>query len=250
MLLRTPNSHGGWRYLSAFLLACVCLLGPAPAALGKSDRISQLARLLKYPDPVVRKEAIGEMAKINDPHAVKHLVAMLKDEDRSVRESATDALGDMKAEAAVKPLVGALRDPDPYVRAWADTALIKIGPASVLPLTEVLKDSDPYVPALSALALSQIKDPRAASALITVLNDHNVKAILGVHTYFVKLGRAGSESALIEALGKYPTKTMAKEFLNSGNPVLQEAANAWARKYKQKIGPPHPEGAIRWGSGV
>jgi len=243
---------GGWCF-AAGVLAFLCLLAPAPAAHGKADRVNQLAEQLRYPDPLVRKEAIGQLAKVKDPRVLKHLIGMLRDEDRGVRESAANALGGMKgtqAEKAVPPLVATLRDPDPYVRAWADTALIKIGAPSVLPLTQVLKDKDPYVPALAALALSQIQDSRASSALVTVVNEHNLSAILGIHAYLIKIGSSSSESALIETFNKYPSVDMAEEFVNSGNPALQATAAAWAQKVGRKIGQSRSPAAVRWGGGT
>jgi HEAT repeat protein len=243
---------GGWCF-AAGILAGLCLLVPAPAAYGKNDRVSQLVVQLRYPDPIVRKEAIGQMAKLKDPRALKYLIGMLRDEDRGVRETAANALGEMKgekAERAVRPLVATLRDPDPYVRAWADTALIKIGAPSVEPLIQVLKDKDFYVPALAALALSQIKDSRASSALVTVVNEHNLKAILGIHTYLIKLGSQSSESALVETFSKYPSMDMAEEFANCGNPALQAAAAAWAQKVGRTLGQTRPAAAVHWGGGA
>jgi hypothetical protein len=98
------------------------------------------------------------------------------------------------------------------------------------------------------MALSAIKDPRAHQALMTALSDRNTKVILGVHTYFVKLGVPGSEPALIEALDKFPSRRMAEEFLNSGNPVLANAANDWAAKYHQKLEQNTSATSVRWAS--
>jgi hypothetical protein len=83
---------------------------------------------------------------------------------------------------------------------------------------------------------------------MNALNDHNSKVILGIHTYFVKLGVPGSEGALIEALNKYPSRKIAEEFLNSGNPVLANAANEWATKYHQKLEQNTSPTSVRWGS--
>ena len=232
------------------LIACLSLFLPAPSANGKSDHVSQLVQELRDPDPAVRKEVIAQLAKIKDPRASKHVISMLKDRDRGVRQGAAVALGDMKAENAVRPLVATLRDEDPYVRAWAATALIKIAAPSVEPLIGVLHDRDPYVPALAALALSQIKDSRANSAIVTVVSEHNVKAILGIHTYLIKLGMPGSESALIDTFKKFPSVEMAEEFLNSGNPTLQQAAIEWEHKANRKIGQTRSVAAVHWGSGT
>jgi hypothetical protein len=111
-----------------------------------------------------------------------------------------------------------------------------------------LKDTDPYVPALAALALSTMKDPQSHDALMKVLQEHNARAIFGIHTYYVKLGVPGSEPALIEALNKYPSREMAEEFLNSGNPALQKAAEEWAIHYNRTLRSASTSASVRWGS--
>jgi len=57
---------------------------------------------------------------------------------------------------------------------------------------------------------------------MSALNEQNAKVILGVHTFYVKLGVKGSEGALIETLKKYPSREIAEEFLNCGNPALKK----------------------------
>jgi hypothetical protein len=111
-----------------------------------------------------------------------------------------------------------------------------------------LKESDPYVPALAALALSTMKDSSSHDALMKALQEHNSRAIFGIHTYYVKLGVPGSEAALIEALDKYPSREMAEEFLSSGNPALQQAAKAWAIRFNRTLRTTSAAAAVRWGS--
>jgi HEAT repeat protein len=159
------------------------------------------------------------------------------------------ALGQSGDSHAVKPLIESLKDRDPYIRAFAGMALIRIGAPAVQPLIAAMKDNDLYVSALSAMALSSIKDPRAHDALMRALQEHNSRAIFGSHTFFVKLGVPGSESALIEALNKFPSQEMAEEFLNSGNPALVSSANDWARKYKHSLKPAPATASVHWGSG-
>jgi hypothetical protein len=229
-------------------LLCFSLFLPAPALFSQASPSPQPDN----PPADDNSGAVNNSAPLTpvarDPRSIKQLTAALKSPDRNVRGTAVEALGQSKDPHAVKPLIGALKDSDPYVRAFADTALINIGPLAVESLISTLNDSDPYVPALSAMALSTIKDPRSHRALMTALNERNTKVILGIHTYYVKLGVPGSEPALIETLNKFPSRRMAEEFLNSGNPVLAGAANDWATKYHQKLDQATSATTVRWGS--
>jgi hypothetical protein len=83
---------------------------------------------------------------------------------------------------------------------------------------------------------------------MNALQEHNSRAIFGIHTYFVKLGVPGSEPALIEALDKFPSREMAEEFLNSGNPALEKAAQDWATRFKRTLRTSSTSAAVRWGS--
>jgi HEAT repeat protein len=232
----------------AGIFVCFCLLGLKPV-YGQADSQSQPAGEVKSPTTESRKDAHAKKNTVKDARDVKKLIAELKDKDRIVRGTAATNLGEMKTASAVKPLIHALKDGDPWVRAQADASLIAIGPPAVEPLIAVLKDSDPFVPALSAVALTKIKDPRADSALMSALSEQNAKVILGVHTFYVRLGVKGSEGALIETLRKYPSREIAEEFLNCGNPALKEAALAWEHKFNQRLRQFSPGTAVQWGSG-
>jgi HEAT repeat protein len=232
----------------AGMLVCLCLLGRGPV-YGQTDSKSQPAGEVKSSDKDARKDANAKKNAAKDSRDVKKLIAALKDKDRTVRGTSAATLGEMKNVRAVKPLIAALKDGDPWVRAQADASLIEIGPPAVEPLIAVLKDNDPFIPALSALALTRIKDPRADSALMTALREQNAKVILGVHTFFVRLGVPGSEAALIDTLKKYPSREIAEEFYNSGNSALGAAAKEWARKYGRQLSQAPPGGSVQWGSG-
>lgn len=230
------------------VLLCFSMLLPAQALISQTSTPTQPDSPPADDNSSAVANSVPSTPAARDPRSIKQLTAALKSPDRNVRGTAVEALGQSKDPHAVKPLIGALKDSDPYVRAFADTALINIGPLAVESLISTLNDSDPYVPALSAMALSTIKDPRSHRALMTALYERNTKVILGIHTYYVRLGVPGSEPALIEALNKFPSRRMAEEFLNSGNPVLAGAANDWATKYHQKLDQSTSATTVRWGS--
>ena len=232
-----------------FLLAA-SLLTHAPMALSQSA-IQPATGLNAVSPDVNRTEGSASAGTVGTPtshRSVKQLNGELKNQDPAVRAAAVEMLGEAHDPGAVKALVGELHDQDPYVRAIADTALIRIGSPAVQALIVALRESDPYVPALAALALSSMKDPRSHDALMKILNERNSRAIFGIHTYYVKLGVPGSEPALIEALDKYPSREMAEEFLNSGNPALQEAAKEWAIHFKRTLRTTSSTATVRWAS--
>lgn len=232
------------------LLLATCLLAQAP--MGLSQSTSQPATAFNAVNSEENRAeggaSAGTASALTPHHSVKQLSEGLKNQDPAVRAAAVEMLGDARDPGAVKLLVGELHDQDPYVRAIADTMLIKIGSPAAQTLIVALGESDPYVPALAALALSTMKDPRAHEALMKVLNERNSRAIFGIHTYYVKLGVPGSEPALIEALDKYPSREMAEEFLNSGNPALQEAAKQWAVRFKRTLRTASSATTVRWAS--
>jgi hypothetical protein len=208
---------------------------------------------LSSPDrsiPGLRGQGVAQVESKYDRRTIRKLTADLKSKSQSAREYGAASLGAYRSPRAVHPLIEALGDRDPFVRAYAATSLRTIGRPAVDPLAAVLKGKNPFAVALAAMALTGIDDPRATSAIRESLLDRNTRAILGIHTYLVRLGEPGSENGLIETLAKYPNRDMAEEFFNSGNPTLSAAARAWARRYNQSLGPARASGAGLWGSGV
>jgi len=242
------NRNRLWKHAPGVLL-CICLCGDFQASPAQSGSGQQVIATWNCDVNGAWRDIVGRHGDRPDQQIEKRLVSALKDRNTQVRKNAAIALGEIRSVRAVKPLVAAFRDNDQLVRACAGTSLVKIGPPAVLPLISILKDNDPFVPALAAVTLSVIHDPQARQALMGALSEQNTKVILGAHTLFLKLGVPGSEAALIQTLTKFPNREMAEEFQNSGNPRLQQAAAAWAHKYKEWLAPPHTWGALRWGCG-
>ena len=168
------------------------------------------------------------MGEIRDPRALEPLVAALKDSSGIVRGQAASALGAIGDPRAVEPLVAALKGADESLRTTAAGALSRIGVATVEPLIAAMNDPDSGVRGSAARALGGINDPRAATALLTVLEKHDTAVIASDAPLFIKLCKPGSEDALIEALDRFGNKDMAQLFLNCGNSRLEQAARAWA----------------------
>jgi hypothetical protein len=245
---QSVNRNHLWKQTRGVLL-CICLFGGLQPSPAQSDSGQQVIATWNCDANGAWRDIVGRQGDWPKKQIEKRLVSALKDKNSQVRKNAAIALGEIESARAVNPLVAALKDNDQLVRACAGTSLVKIGSPAVLPLIALLKDRDPFVPALAAVTLSVIPDPVGRQALMAALSEQNIKAILGAHTLFLKLGVPGSEAALIETLTVYPNREMAEEFQNSGNPKLQVAAAAWAHKYKEWLAPPHTWGALRWGSG-
>jgi len=234
----------------ASILFCSCLASVVPAVFAQDGTANQAVNPTNEFNPGITIDSAAITRAASDHRSVKELAQSLKSDDRSARTEAAIALGQSKDSHAVKPLIESLKDRDPYVRAYAGASLIRIGTPAVQPLINAMKENDLYASALSALALTSFKEQRAHNALMKALEEHNSKAIFGAHTFYVRLGMPGSESALIEALNKFPSREMAEEFINSGNPALQAAANDWAQKYKHTLKPSTSVASVHWGSGL
>jgi hypothetical protein len=93
-------------------------------------------------------------------------------------------------------------------------------------------------------------NPRATAGLIAALDGHDYDLIADLHNFYIQLGRAGSEPALIAALDARGDAVMALDFLNSGNAKLDRGARDWAARNGYTIttapgqGPPPS-----WGTG-
>lgn len=63
----------------------------------------------------------------------------------------------------------------------------------------------------------------------------------------IKVGKPGSQERLAEALDAFGDKTMAEDYLNAGSPLLQQAAQRWARQHDYKIFRSPGAVSIVWG---
>lgn len=233
-------------------------------ALGSTNDprvVEPLIAALIDPSPHVRYAATIALGSITDPRAVDPLIVALKDRDDSTRRGAAVALGDIKDVRSVEPLITALAD-FPFVREAAAVALGEIGDSraveplivilkntrsdvrksatvalgnigapAVEPLIAVLNDPDSQSQGYAAAALIKIRDPRAVSVLHAALRT----VIAPLYGFFIEWGVSDFENLLIEALNEYGDKAMAQDFLNCGNPDLEQAAKAWASRHMYQI---------------
>ncbi len=165
--------------------------------------VSKQNELAKFTDASERAAQICALGKTRDAAVIPVLIRALSDDEpiskpvgcwdadewsprletfkqSSPGEEAALVLASM-SETAVEPLVAALKDSDPNVRRNAAWAIGEIRDGDKInrqialePLIELLRrDEDAWVRRAAVFALSELKDPRSAPALIDSLRDEN-----------------------------------------------------------------------------
>jgi len=109
---------------------------------------------------------------MKDAHDIRGLVRLLNHGDPDIVYHAVEALGEIGDAGAVEPLITLLKHEDMSSVRWKTAeSLVKIGAPSVEPLISVLQHSDSDVRWKAAIALGEIRDPRAIGPLIRQLSD-------------------------------------------------------------------------------
>ena len=132
-------------------------------------------------DPRVAAKARWALTRIGDPRAIPALVAHLGVGDDTTRNGVTRDLASFGARA-VPALVAALTRGETHVRRHAAEALCFIGPGAdgaTDVLSDALDDPDGAVRVSAAMALFDLRTPRALAALTRRTNtaDRRVRAI-------------------------------------------------------------------------
>jgi len=94
---------------------------------------TELERLLRHPEPGIRRRATLAAGRIGDPALVPPLVELMNDHEPQVRQVAAFALGLAGDAAAVERLVAALKDGEALVRGRVAEALGRIGDKRAAP---------------------------------------------------------------------------------------------------------------------
>ncbi len=167
---------------------------------------NHLARLqddITAAEPTTRVAAIGALARLADPEAVRILAQATANPRTAADDLAriATALGNSGLAIAVDPLHKLMTQPDPQVRFAAYNALMDLGAATVTQHTAVAK-ADYAPPHLAALTnLGTLKQADAAPLLVAGLA-RNPKAIVR-RQCAIGLGRLGDPAhatALQDAL--------------------------------------------------
>lgn len=163
--------------------------------------VEGLVAALDHTDPDIQYEAVEALGEIRDPATVAPLIALFTaDGYTAVRWKVAEALAKI-GTPAVDPLIAALSHPDDDVRWKAAVALGEIrDPRAVGPLIRLLSDPDRFVKGRAALALGMIGE-KAVGPLITVLREGDGNQRWGAAIALGKIRDIRAVKPLVRALG-------------------------------------------------
>jgi HEAT repeat protein len=240
----------------------------------------RLMTVLKDNDPRVRAAAAKGLGHTKDARAAAPLAGALEDREAEVRESASMALqalgavavdpllavlerggggrataasllGYLRDQRAVEPLQRALADKNPEVQSNAIRALGELAdPRSVGVLAAVVEDKHASWRTLAAAALAGINDPGVGQVLNAALRNKDLPVVSAACRYYIRKGDHAAVGVLIEALHADININLAEDLLNSGHPMLADAARKWAREMGMtiEVRAPFLGGPARWGN--
>lgn len=235
---------------------------------GYSKAVEPLIKALEDKSEKVRLNAEAALVKSED-YAIDQLLIIMKN-GTSVRSVAQRILEKITAN-----LVDELNDPSTDVVKYAKESLSRIGEMAVMPLISAISENkfETFIKAYNAAdLLGDIGDTRAIPQLIIALNESGMlrgsaanalkkmsddayqpllealKKKSGAFYGLIRLGRPGTEPALIKALNTYGDKEMAEFYLNCKNTLLEQAAKDWASHNGYVIKYGIPGSGIYWGN--
>jgi hypothetical protein len=237
---------GGYETWQTLQHALVALGGPAAEAVAPfvgQDWADSVLHDIGIPGV----PAIGVVLGGSDSVAAANALALLCQisfEDEAVKSVVVPYL----AKPELIPLLldsPYCRAPDEYVPLSApvfgsaiELALLQIGQPAVSELVDrgvgLLNETAEWADTASAGVIYQLIAQYPAAMVTQVLVEKVTEgADDRLRTLFlaVKLGTAGSQEALIQALDDYGDKIMAEDYLNCGSAELSEAAERWAKNH-------------------
>jgi HEAT repeat protein len=152
----------------------------------RMDKRRRIAKQLASQDEKVRLHAARALAEDEDEESVQNLSGSLGDPDWRVRKTAAMGVANHGGQKTILSLLKTLRDEhkNPNVLNSVLNVLSMSGIDIISPLLNLLKDPDKDLRIYVALALGEIRDPRASSALIEALRDpdanvryHSIEAL-------------------------------------------------------------------------
>jgi len=131
---------------------------------------------LKYKNSGVRKEAIKEIAKIDEPESLTSLIYVFRDESHHNRALAIQKVL-KRQNQAIEPLIISLSHTDSNIKLTSIKLLGKIGDdKAVKPLIKLLKDEDPKIRKRAAKALGSINNKIAIEPLEIAIEKETKKS--------------------------------------------------------------------------
>ena len=176
----------------------------------KDDALALLASTPGDPSPLLRRNAVWALTRIDDARAAATARSFLLDADESVRQAAIHSASVRRDREAVSPLIKLLQGPALHNRRAAAEALGRIGDRTAVPaLLEAARSLvDRSFEHSIIYALIEIADPRATAAGLQSSKAHVVRTAMvaldqmeggGLDPKFVAGLLASTKSALREA---------------------------------------------------
>jgi len=173
----------------------------ALARMPGERNIGRICGLLADPDLDVQSRAVDVVVKLRHPDTIKHLVEVLKDESEFARRSAVEVLNEIAEPKSIKYLLQVLDDDDWWVRSRASDALAKIGGPKVMDaVLELVGDKNENIRRSAIEILNQTKDERAVNHLITATRDTDWWVRERAADALAEIGNPKAAPALVEML--------------------------------------------------
>lgn len=259
----------------AVRIASVTSLGALGGAVGAQAVAAALQSELKAkPSSAFVSAACGALGQMRRTAGVAALISVLGTADKTNRDDARAALKSIGAPA-VPALQKALDTGGRDQRLQVVTVLFSLGRLGLEPLITALGNSDAKVRSAAANRLGYLGYTAAAKPLAAMLTDSGIgntasvalvrlfekepsKVVsyltstrtLRVYYGLLRLGAPETVDALATALIRRGDLEMAKDFLNCGEPTLEQAARDWAGANGYEVYTRYGTSDETWASGL
>ncbi|HVN65756.1 MAG TPA: HEAT repeat domain-containing protein [Methanomicrobiales archaeon] len=186
---------------------------PDIAGMVQRGEIQGLIAALKGADPDTMTEILDALVGMGEA-AVPALVQAVREEEHQVHLVASVALGEI-GRPAVLPLVRAFREKDGLTRVKIADILADIGDPALDEILGALRDPDEEIRVLSAIALGEMRNPRAIDHLIVALRDGSETVRAQAAISLGELGSSGGEEALAKAAEADPSPAVRQVAVNA-----------------------------------
>jgi len=140
--------------------------------MNKED-ITNIAKGLKNPDDVIRKQTLKKLFQTNSDKAINFIVEALSDANKAIQDLAMQCLIKLNKPKTVQLLIPLLRSEEPSLRNAAKEVISNIGYVASDLITELLKDEDDDIRIAACDILGALRLDETVESLIRALNDPN-----------------------------------------------------------------------------
>ena len=173
-----------------------------------------LHRLLGHPDPLVRANAAGSVAKHDPSLGLEILEQLLQEDDREVRIRVVENLCAIRLPDVVKHLSrillslcsssGGIDASDDWTRDLRRKMAFTLGlwedPYAVMSLASAARDGDPIVRTNAIVGLAKLRSAESLPVLLRALNDPDASVRRQAARALDELNEAGAADELLRAL--------------------------------------------------